>query len=94
MGRPSIQVKLTITSKDGDRFSNQERSILFQMLHPQMVLQIEELEQLTIRSESQCEGDREKSITSRGKNRICQLERSLPGASGLLQRSVLNVQRL
>ena len=68
----------------------QEHSIVFQMPHWQLALQIGELEQLTIQSESQCERNLEKSITSNGKNRI-QFERNLPG---LLQRSVLNVQRL
>ena len=48
----------------------QDLLIVFQMLHSQLVLQIGELEQLTIRSESQCERDREKFITSSGKNRI------------------------
>ena len=46
----------------------QERSIVFQMPHWQLVLQIGELEQLTIRSEIQCERDWEKFIISVGKN--------------------------
>ena len=47
-----------------------ELLIVFQMLHSQLVLQIGELEQLTIRSESRCGRDWEKFITSDGKNRI------------------------
>ena len=47
-----------------------ELLIVFQMLHSQLVLQIGELEWHTIRAESQCERDWEKSITSDGKNRI------------------------
>ena len=42
----------------------QELSIVSQMLHLQLALQIGELEQLTIQSESRCERDREKFILS------------------------------
>ena len=48
----------------------QERLIVFQMSHWQLVLQIGELKQLTIRREIRCERDRETSITSDGKNWI------------------------
>ena len=47
-----------------------ELLIVSQMLHPQLALQIGKSEELTIRSENQCERDREKFITSSGKNLI------------------------
>ena len=47
-----------------------ELSIVFQKLHPQLDLQIEELELLIIRSENQWERNRERFITSNGKNWI------------------------
>ena len=64
--------------------------IVSQMLHLQLALQIGELEQLTIQSENQCERDRERFITSSGKNLI-PLNRK---TSGNLQRSALSVQRI
>ena len=79
MGRPSITVKLAITSKDYDRFKlqkmmtdlrTQELSIVSQMLHLQLALQIGELEQLTIRSKNRCERDQVEFITSSGKNLV------------------------
>ena len=48
----------------------QELSIVSQMLHLQLALQIGELEQLTIQSENRCERDWERFITSSGKNLI------------------------
>ena len=47
-----------------------ELLIVFQKLHPQLDLQIEELEWLTIQNESRCERDWEKFITLNGKNQI------------------------
>ena len=47
-----------------------ELSVAFQKLHPQLNLQIGELELLIIRSESQCERNQERFITSNGKNQI------------------------
>ena len=70
MGRPSIRVKLMITSIDDSRFLKPRTFNSIQMLHSQLVLHIGELEQLTIRSDSRHERDREKSITSSGKNQI------------------------
>ena len=68
----------------------QELLIVSQMLHLQLALQIGELEQLTIRSESQCERDRERFITSSGKIWIS-FEQNM---SGNPQRSAISVQRI
>ena len=68
----------------------QELSIVSQMLHLQLALQIGELEQLTIRSENRCERDWEKFITSNGKNLI-PFEHN---TSGNPQRSAISVQRI
>ena len=75
----------------------QELLIVSQMLHLQLALQIGELEQLTIQSESQCEKVRERFITSSGKSRI-PLVKHHPSVeqntSGNPQRSALSVQRI
>ena len=68
----------------------QELSIVSQMIHLQLALQIGELEQLTIRGEIRCERDRERFITSSGKNRIPFQHNT----SGNLQRSAISVQRI
>ena len=68
----------------------QELLIVSQMLHLQLALQIGELEQLTIRSENQCERDRERFITSSGKNLIPLKHNT----SGNLQRGALSVQKI
>ena len=90
MGRPSIRVKLMITSKDDDRFTNPRTLIVSQMLHLQLVLQIRESEQLTIQSENRCERDQERFITSSGKSQI-PFEQN---TSGNPQRSAISIQRI
>ena len=75
----------------------QELLIVLQNLHPQLDLQIEELEQPTIRSESQCKRDWEKFITSSGKNLIPLVKPHLAVERNVfinLQRSAISVQRI
>ena len=74
----------------------QELSIVSQMLHLQLALQIGELEQLNIRSESRCERDWERFITSSGKIWIPLAKPRLvvkQNTSGNPQRSVLSAQK-
>ena len=70
MGRPSIRLKLTITSKDDGRFLKPRTFNSIPDASSATGLQKGELEQLTIRGESRYERDRAKSITSDGKNQI------------------------
>ena len=75
----------------------QELLIVSQMLHLQLALQIGELEQLTIRSESQCESTRERFITSSGKNLIPLAKPRLAVERNMLvnlQRSAISAQRI